>query len=80
MKSRDEWRGNAPDLTACRNDRCIYTLHRCVTSVQAQAYHEAWQLAPDSEHDGGCWCCCWECPFDPDAVYAMDDELGVDSV
>lgn len=43
-----------------------------VTSEEAQRIHDKAQAA-DPEHDrAGCWCCCWECDFDFEAVVSND--------
>jgi len=58
------------------------------TSVEAQAIHDHAQaaaaerdLADDPEpHYGGCWCCCWDCDFDFEAVCAADRIAGIEGV
>lgn len=51
-----------------------------LTSVAARDFHARLQ-AINPEHDqGGCWCCCWDCDFDAEAVWAADRAAGVESV
>ena len=39
-----------------------------VTADEAQRLHDE-RVAADPEHDDvTCWCCCWDCDFDFEAV------------
>jgi hypothetical protein len=51
-----------------------------VTSWEARDLHTA-ALAADPDHDRtSCWCCCMDCDFDAEAVWATDEAAGLDSV
>lgn len=39
-----------------------------LTDDEAQALHERRQIEGPEDHYGSCWCCCWDCDFDFDAV------------
>lgn len=51
-----------------------------MTSPEARDIHARAQHA-DPEHDrGGCWCCCMDCDFDVEAVWAADAAAGIETV
>lgn len=51
-----------------------------ITSPEARDIH-AQALRDDPSHDAGsCWCCCLDCDFDADAVWANDEAAGIESV
>lgn len=51
-----------------------------VTSQQARDIHAA-AMDADGRHDVvSCWCCCLDCDFNAQAVWANDKAAGIESV
>lgn len=51
-----------------------------MTSLEARDIHEQ-ARRDDVDHDQiGCWCCCWDCDFDAQEIWANDKAAEIESV